>query len=153
MAFHSHNQKKRAQAAMEYLAIIAIALVLLIPLVYLFHMYTSEYSNTIVQSRIKSIGEDLVNTAETVYYMGYPARLTIQEEFPSGIKGMNITSDWALSTNIISFYLWDGQELAYFCGVNINATVSPEDYSAGLKNIVLETRNSSQGNYVWIDIR
>jgi len=145
--------KKRAQASFEYLAIFAIAIVVLVPMIYMFQRYTLQSADTIGQSKIRTIGGDLVNTAETVYYMGYPARLTIQEDFPSGIAKMNLTTNWSVGANIISFYLYDGRELAYYCGVNINATFNETAYSAGLKNIIFETRTSAQGNYVWIEFR
>jgi hypothetical protein len=144
---------RAAQASFEYLMIFAIALIILIPMLYVFQRYTFQSADTIQQNKLKLIGEDIVNTAETVYYMGYPARLTIQEEFPSGIVGMNLTADWSKGVNFISFYLQEGREQPYFCGVNINATIVPSDYSPGLKNIMLETRNSTQGNYVWIEFR
>jgi hypothetical protein len=147
------QSKKRAQTSFEYLAILAIALMVLIPMVYVFQRYALQSAGDIQQSKIRAIGDDIVNTAETIYYMGYPARLTIQEEFPAGIIDMELTSNWSKSTNLISFYTSDGAELAYFCSVNINATITSSAYSAGLKNIIFETRNSSQGNYVLITFK
>lgn len=149
----AYNRKKRAQASFEFIAIFSIAIIVLIPMIYLFQRYTMQSSDAIQTNKIRAIGEDIANTAETVYYMGYPARLTIQEEFPNLITNMSITSDRAKGVNIISFNITGGRELAYFCGVNINASITPNDYSAGLKTIIFETRNSSQGNYVWIEFR
>jgi hypothetical protein len=142
--------KNRGQASFEYLAIFAIAIIILVPMVYMFQRYTLDSAEAIRQSKLRNIGDDIVNTAETVYYMGYPARLTIQEDFPSGIINMNITSDWSKNVNIFSFYVEDSEH-PFFCGVNINASIMPSAYTPGLKNIVFETRTSAEGNYVWIE--
>jgi uncharacterized protein (UPF0333 family) len=149
----SSHAKNRAQASIEYLAIFAIAVIILVPMVYMFQRYTLQSAEAIQQSKLRNIGGDIVNTAETVYYMGYPARLTIQEDLPPGITGMNLTTDWSKNTNIFSFYLSENRELPYFCGVNINASFTPSSYSPGLKDIVFETRNSTDGYYIWIEFR
>lgn len=147
------HAKKRCQASFEYLVIIAIALIILIPMIYMFQRYTIQSADTIQQNKIRAIGEDMVNTAETVYYMGYPARLTIQEDFPGGITGLNLTTDWSQNVNIITFNISGRSEFAYYCNVNINASFNESYYSPGLKNFLFETKNSSQGNFVQISMR
>jgi hypothetical protein len=145
-------RRTRAQASFEYLAIFAIAFAILIPMVYMFQEYSLKSAENLQYSQIRTIGEDLANTAETVYYMGYPARLTIQESFPSGIIDLEIASNWTAGSNIISFYTATGEELPIFCKVNLNATINESSYTPGLKNIRFDTRNSTQGNYVQITI-
>ena len=141
----------KAQASFEYLAIFAIGFVVLIPLVYMFQQYSLESAEQVQVSSIGTIGNDLINTAEAVYYMGYPARLTLQETFPSGIIGMDLLANWTDQVNIITFYLSDDSELSFYSPVNLNMTISESYYTPGLKNIVVETRNSTQGTYVHIE--
>ncbi|MFH1398938.1 MAG: hypothetical protein ABIG95_02410 [Candidatus Woesearchaeota archaeon] len=143
----------RAQASIEYLTVFSLVFVILIPTVYVFQDYSARSSKSIVDDQVRIIGNDIVNAAETAYYMGQPSRLTLEETMPRGIALINITSDWSNNYNEIMFVMDDGRALSFFCSVNINASITQEDYSAGLKYVVVETRNTSTQGYVYIDIR
>lgn len=147
-----YSKKKRCQASFEYLAVFSIGLLLLLPMVYMFQRYSAQSVETIQQNKIATIGQDIVNTAETVYYMGLPARLTIQEDFPTGITNLSLLSNWSQNVNILTFTFSGGKNLSYFCGVNLNASFNQSSYSAGIKNILLEMRNTTKAKYVQIRI-
>ena len=82
--------------------------------------------------------------------MGYPARLTVQENFPDGIIDMKLETNWAANINILTFYLYNGREIPFFTKVSLNTTITESSYSAGIKNIIFEARKSNKGNYVEI---
>jgi hypothetical protein len=141
---------KKAQASFEYMAVLAIGLIILVPFVYLFQQYSSQSVNNIQTTVLRTIGDDIINSAETAYYMGYPSRLTLQENFPSGVQDMSLTADWGAHSNQLTFRMYDGKVLSFFTKVNLRSDITPSYYSGGLKNIVLETRNSTEGIYVMI---
>ena len=60
----------KAQAALEYLLIIAMTFAIIIPTVYLFFTYSRESNIKIIDFQISSIGRNIVNTAESIYYSG-----------------------------------------------------------------------------------
>jgi hypothetical protein len=144
--------RKKSQASFEYLAVFAIGFVILIPLLYVFQQYSAESADKIQYNKLNIIGVDIMNSAETVYYMGYPARLTLQENFPAGIVGITLDSNWSIRTSVLTFKLSNDKELSFFTNVNLNMSINETYYSPGLKNIRVETRNLTQGHYVEIVI-
>ncbi len=141
---------RRAQSSIEYLSVFVIGFAMLIPFIYLFQNYSADSVEKIQYTAINAIGSDIINSAEAVYYMGYPARLTIQENFPTGITGMALNSSRSDHISILSFYTINGKEMPFFTKISLNSTINRTAYSEGLKTIVVETRNSTQGNYVQI---
>jgi hypothetical protein len=141
---------KKAQSSIEYLSIFVIGFAMLIPFIYIFQGYSADSMEKIQLTAINAIGNDIINSAEAVYYMGYPARLTLQENFPTGITNLTLNSSRTDGISILSFYTINGKEVPFFTKITLNATLAQTAYSEGLKTIVVETRNSTEGNYVQI---
>ena len=145
-------RKKKAQAATEFLVIFAFAFVILLPLIYLFGRYSQSSGEQIIDSQLNVIGNDIVNAAESTFYMGLSARMTLLESMPQGLGGIEIRSDWDKGINELVILLANGEERAFFSDVNINGSFDGADYSQGLKTILLETRNTSDTKYVEVII-
>ncbi len=60
----------KAQSAMEYLMIIAIVFVIIVPTVYLFYSYSKQSMDQSVYSQVGEIGKGIINNAKSVYYSG-----------------------------------------------------------------------------------
>lgn len=78
--------KKRGQVSLEYLAIFSFAVLLTIPLVTVYFLQQNNIHSDIAIARTNRIAQDLVSTAEDVYYMGYPSQRTVEVTFPPGIS-------------------------------------------------------------------
>lgn len=150
--FFSKFLKKRGQASFEYIIVFSLGFVILLPTIYLFYSFALESGDQITSNDIAIIGNDIINAAESAFYMGKDTRLTIEETFPDGIKNITLHQDWDNNFNQIVFNLEDGSSMVYFSEVNINGTFQKEDYSAGLKRIRVESTNNSNYDFVWIDI-
>jgi hypothetical protein len=146
----STHLNKKAQSSFEYLTIFILGFAMLIPFIYLFQNYSADSVERIQYTAINAIGHDIINTAEAVYYMGYPARLTLQENFPTGITNLTLMSNRSDSISILSFYTLNRKEIPFFTKIPLNASIGQTAYTEGLKIIVLETRNSTEGNFVQI---
>ena len=140
----------KAQAAIEFMLVFGIALLILIPTFYIFQDYSIRSKDQISTGQLSVIGNDLVNAAETVYFMGLPARLTLELSMPEGVTGMRIEKDWSRDINELVFTMRDNNELSFRSNVNINGTFERSDYSQGLKKILLETKNTSTTKFVHI---
>lgn len=143
---------KKGQASIEFFVTFSLAFIILLPIIYLFHNFSTKSSVNIAYKQINILGNDIVNAAEATFYMGNPARLTLQGSFPPGLTDIEIIDDWSNGDNELVFHFEDGQTMAFFSDVNINATIDVEDYSPGIKHILFETRNTSTDKYVNIDI-
>lgn len=138
----------KAQASMEHVMIVGVALVTILPMVYLFYSYSQSSVEGINLARLNKFGRSLVNNAESVYYLGAPTRITIEESMPDGIRNMTIKSDDLLGIYELIFTLNDGSDIAYSSNVNISGSFNEDDFSVGLKNIIIESR----GTYVLINV-
>lgn len=83
---------RKSQYATEYLLVVGIGLLILIPSLALFYNYSLDQTDDAVVERIGTIGRTIVNNAETVFYMGPPSRRTLEENFPNKIHNITINS-------------------------------------------------------------
>jgi hypothetical protein len=143
---------KKSQASFEYLAVFALGFIMIIPMTYVFQQYSLQSTNQVVDNRLINIGSDIKATAESVYYMGYPSRLTLIENFPEGIKSINVSGDATKKIYDFSIFTTSGAEYPFISKINITGNFTSSDFSAGQKNIKIETRNTSSGHYVFVDI-
>ena len=90
---------RTAQASMEYLAIFAVAVAMTLPLIIIFVTQTGNIRADIAQSEMQKAASKIVDSAESVYFMGYPAQKTLMIDFPSGVNSVDINN------NIIEFNL------------------------------------------------
>ncbi len=130
----------RAQAAMEYLMVIALVMALIVPASYIFYKYAQSSSERIKAGQIDKMGNDIVDSAETIYYLGYPSRQDIDEQMPEGVYNISIFNNWAVEpkVNELVFYTRFGgkqSEQVFFSRVNINGSFSKRDWAPGAKVI------------------
>ncbi len=81
---------KTAQISMEYLIVIGISLILLVPLGAIVNDYISYSKERISDQQIVEISRKIVDTARTVYFFGYPTKLKLKMYFPAGIESTEV---------------------------------------------------------------
>ena len=111
------SSKGKAQSSMEFVITFAIAFMILLPVIYIFHNYSTDSTQHRDYSMVNVIGNDIVNAAESVYYMGNPARLTLVETMPTGIKLIHIESNWTKDINELVFQFFSGENVSFFCNL------------------------------------
>lgn len=127
--------------------VVAVITVIVIPTIWIFYSYSQSSTTQLRTSQVEKIGNDIVNNAEKVYYMGVPSKITLEETMPDGVKNITIISDWAATPpiNELVFYVKsDGKisEAVFSSKVNINGTFSLEAFSQGVKKVVLEAKKA-----------
>ncbi|RLE42166.1 hypothetical protein DRJ48_04105 [Candidatus Woesearchaeota archaeon] len=153
------KKRGRAQAAMEYILVASLLLLVFVPTTIIFLSHIRSSSDELTMSKLDKLGHDIVNNAEEVYYQGVPARITLRENMPNGVKRMYVLNNWtrtpAVNQLIIVYNSKEGeQELVFDSRVNINGTFSNESLSKGIKNIILNANRTQSGiTYVSITIR
>ena len=142
----------KAQSAIEYLMIIAIALGIIVPTTYLFFRYTSESNVEVVYSQINQIGRQIMDTAETVYFSGKGSKIILEVNMPKGINDIYVLADRELVFKIFSEI--GDNELVFFPPANIPITEGTGDLtdiaSSGLKKIKIEAVDGVGGTEVSI---
>jgi hypothetical protein len=82
---------RRGQAAIEYILIFAFVLAILIPLIVLFVNRSSDVTAEVTSRQVQSVGQAIVDRAESVYYLGEPSKATVRVFLPEGIDSVNLT--------------------------------------------------------------
>ncbi|MFH0978931.1 MAG: hypothetical protein V1837_06560 [Candidatus Woesearchaeota archaeon] len=83
---------QRAQTAIEYLIIVGFALSVIAVLTIVYYEHDASSKNEIISSQVSSIERKIVDSAESVYYLGAPTRTTLKIYMPSNIEKVIISS-------------------------------------------------------------
>ena len=125
---------------MEYVLIIGFATLIAIPLFLIFSHYTNETRNEVTYNQADSISRKIVDSAETVYYLGEPSKVTLKVYMPNDIKNLTIENGY------VHFIVKAGRfttDIVHSSTINISGNVS---FKPGVKQINIE----SKGDYVWV---
>lgn len=144
----------KAQVAMEYVIVVFMVALLIIPAVYLIYSFSKSSETELMQSQVNKIGNEIVRTAEKVYYQGAPSRIVLDESMPEGVTLIKIEKDWDLNQNELVFDTYFGSKSSQFSfpsKVNIAGSFPPESYAGGLKKIRIEAVENTTP-YVMISI-
>jgi hypothetical protein len=92
--FTSRTQKnKKGQSAIEYIFVVALALLIIVPGTIIFYQYTQSSQKAIVSSQIYKIGNDMVSGAQMMYSVGDNSWQTIEINFPSTVHQVTIYNE------------------------------------------------------------
>lgn len=70
---------------MEYLMMVGVAFMILVPMMYIFYDFTTSTRDEIALAKLDKIGNTIVNTAEEVFFLGPPSKSTIYYTMPQGV--------------------------------------------------------------------
>lgn len=82
--------ESRAQASMEYLFIVAMAMVIIIPASLLFFDFSSGSEDRVVNSQVYLAGSSILVAVEQVFVMGTDSRVTIDVTLPDAFENATV---------------------------------------------------------------
>lgn len=83
----------KAQAAIEYMMIISISLVILIPLFFLVNSYISSSKDELKIRALEDGVDSLAEASDMVYFQGYPAKMSISMYIPDGVQSATVSGN------------------------------------------------------------
>ncbi len=86
----SHSSGK-SQAALEYLMVASIALLMLVPVIINGWESTAQLNSNINFQKARSAVSQIADAAKTVYFQGAPSAMTINVVFPENIVSSNVS--------------------------------------------------------------
>ena len=92
----------KAQVSIEYLFIIGFVTLITIPLLVIYFSYSAQSKDIVATSQALQIARKIVDSAESVYYLGKPSQTTLKLNFPDGIVSTNLSNRevvFKISTN------------------------------------------------------
>ena len=145
---------------MEYLMIVGVAFMIIVPMMYIFYSYTTSTRDEIALAKLDQIGSSIVNTAEEVFFLGPPSKSTIYYTMPDGVVHAGIRGS---QRDVLVFY-YGGNPAPPYVGSqqviipsNVPLAFSSSDLSVlispGRKALVLEAGTDAIGNVIMLSAR
>ena len=140
------KRSRSGQSSMEYLLVVALTFVIIVPTTYLFYSYSKESSTELSDAKITQLGRSIIDAAESIYYSGEGSKTVLELNMPDNIESAIIIDGRELVFNIKTGF--GVSEIVFFSSVTITTTPSdcngnicnlPELGSPGLKKIKIES--------------
>jgi len=125
---------------MEYIIIVGFILVILIPLTLIFYEHTSSTNEQVITSQVNKIAKKVVDSAESVYYLGEPSKTRIKVYMPTNVEDVIINNYEIVFKVKTRGGITDISQLS---SVNISGSIA---ITPGIHYINIESR----GDYVWV---
>ena len=142
------------QGSFEYVLVVGIAMILIVPGAMLFYNYSTRSTDELVRSKVDMVGNDILDSVERVYYIGENSWETIEVDVPDGVTWIYVLNNSEL---VITYSSHVGEsEAVFFSDINMTAPYNldekfyitdPAYAHAGL-NVIKVT---SKGKYVLIN--
>lgn len=84
---------KKAQVSLEYTLVIGIIIIALSIVIAIAFFYSSSAKHQIIANQIDKVGKKIVETIDSIYYLGPPSKATIDLTMPNNIKEIKITKE------------------------------------------------------------
>ncbi len=105
------------QASVEYLIVVGVAFLVMIPAIFFFFNFSNETGQDISLGQLDAIGREMVQTAETLYYGGIGSKTTMKLSIPDGVHHAFIADQRELVFNTST---GSGElEMVFFSRVNL----------------------------------
>ncbi len=115
------------QASMEYMMIMIIAMLILVPLISVVYSQTSRSREDMGQAALRDSLRGLADSADMVQSQGYPAKITRSLHLPQGTSYTNVTENHFI--------------------VRVESSVGPNDFSAMSSANLTGDLPDSSGSY------
>lgn len=112
----------KGQSSLEYLLVVALTFVIIIPATYLFFAYSRDSSAEISDSQIIKLGRVLVDRAEIIFYSGQGSKTVLELNVPENIEGVSIIDGREIVFNISTNFGFS--EVVFFSSVNLTSKES-----------------------------
>jgi len=139
---------KKSQAAMEYLIVSAVLIMIILPAVYVFYNYSHTTTKEISLARVNDIGKKIIHTAEQVYFLGEDSKITMIVNMPEDIEDISILPEDTKNIYELVFNIAE-TEVVFWSDVPIREPKEPNmvydetTWSPGQKEITLEAKVDS----------
>ncbi len=151
-------RNKKAQSSVEYLFVVALSLLLVVPASFLFFNYSKSSEDTVVASQIERAGNEVLLKAEEVYSIGNGSWITVEFKLPRKIAPNNPATIFNNDELVFNYSTQTGYaEAVFFTDLNLT---TDEDVSDGddcasscpleLKSGINKIQVISKGDYILI---
>lgn len=114
----------KAQTSMEFVFMVGLSLLLLVPATIVFNRYTSDSQDALINSQVHKLGSELVHLSERLSATGI-AWDTIEIVLPGGVKEIRVYNDSEMSELVIFYQAKRLSEVVFFTPIELyNSTTA-----------------------------
>ena len=85
-------KQTNAQVSVEYMMLIGFTTIITIPLIIIYQSFIQESNENISSTQINQVARNIVDSAESVYYLGEPSQTTLKVNMPANVALANLSS-------------------------------------------------------------
>src|SRR3989338_2261587 len=82
----------KSQISMEYMLVMGFAALMTVPLLLIYYTYSADSADSVAISQSMQIARKIVDSSESVYYLGKPSQTTLKVNFPDRIQSTNLSN-------------------------------------------------------------
>ena len=82
----------KSQVSVEYMLVMGFAALMTIPLLLIYYTYSADTADSVAISQSMQIARKIVDSSESVYYLGKPSQTTLKVNFPDRIQSANLSN-------------------------------------------------------------
>ena len=82
----------KSQVSVEYMLVMGFAALMTLPLLLIYYTYSADSTEFVATSQAMQIARKVVDSSESVYFLGKPSQTTLKLYFPDGIQSTNLSS-------------------------------------------------------------
>jgi hypothetical protein len=112
-------RNNKAQSSVEYIVIVSMALLIIIPASFIFYNYVNSSKVSLLHSQVFNVGNNLVDTAIKVYSIGDNSWQTIKITIPDEVKEITIYNYSDYSELIINYGIESVSDGVFFSDIQL----------------------------------
>ena len=151
---------RRAQFAVEYLMVLGLVLVIVVPAAALFYAYAIDSSSQIDSGQVDKFIKEVLNGAESVHALGPPSRTVLSQRLPDSVESIAISPNAMVRDPAdryvlrVSLRSSEGvSTVSYPTDVPMFGRFSEDDVAGGVKRVFVEAKRSPSGeNFVAVSV-
>jgi len=127
---------------MEYLLIIGFSMFMLIPILVLYGGQKQEINDRVNMDQAVNVQQKIVDAAQTVYFLGKPAKTTLKVYMPEGIRQVGIDGQYIY---FMMPFLNMEQNVSTYSAINLSGSlptrqgiqyieITADDYQVNISN-------------------
>lgn len=150
----------RGQISFEYLVIVGLALLVIVPALLFFLTFTSGGDDSVTHARVAEIGSEMIAISSEVFALGRNSWLTLDTTIPESVENLSVINNSGYPDEIVITYRTKNglSQGVFFTDVPLsNDTVLLSDSSPAPvfddRVGVVSLRFTSRGDFVQVSLR
>ncbi len=141
--------RREGQASFEYLIIVGLAFLVIIPATYFFFNFSKESGEEISSHQLEALGRTIIDSAESLFYAGEGSKTILRIDIPKGVEKAFIIDQRELVFNVSTssgyteFLFISRVNLTTPQGCGQGVCIAQELSESGVKNFRILALNNS----------